>query len=597
MSRNKPDNKKIEEVGIAKVEEAFSCVPTILPHLDKNDKGVCTDGRIEVYSGESLTKETLIGEIDAQVKATVSRRHSEHPKVRVSIEDLKKYATVFHGALYFKVFLNPDLTLDGIYYKQYLPYDINKALSQLNGSGQKTLSDRFDPLSDKPRQLERLCRDFVRDVRKQGNVSLVVPGEKAKDGCSIPSYSKIQIVKTLYSDELPFSLASLANGAYLYGVASNGESYAIDKLEDVCAIEAGCPCSIGTSEHTETIMGMIGEDQEGVYIKFGGFVVRFGGQPSVSLTYTGGIRERLRDLHLAKEIQQTGELIINNRIHGRVHFDASFEQEIDRHIQEIEPFARLLDRLEISAVWDPAKFNGTDWRNIRSLQLAFIEGQAIELDCFEDDLINLNFDIMGTRVKVFAKRNADGFYNLFNPMDASVCFTPGVQEPPKPEDFSPVPGLLCLTAEDYRLAANINADSFASCLERFPITEKNSEASTLKLLDMLAAIDVGAVCETQLFDCCRLLADALLGLDSGNSAYVINSAQISKRLGALSTSEQKALRSIALSAVSSATDKACAYALLDKPDFSNDCIQNLDDGQRAVLFGWPIARFLPAALE
>lgn len=98
MSRNRPDNKKIEEVGIAKVEEAFSCVPTILPHLDKNDKGVCTDGRIEVYGGESLTKETLIGEIDAQVKATVSRRHSEHPKVRVSIEDLKKYATVFRGA-------------------------------------------------------------------------------------------------------------------------------------------------------------------------------------------------------------------------------------------------------------------------------------------------------------------------------------------------------------------------------------------------------------------------------------------------------------------------------------------------------------------
>lgn len=590
-----PDNKKIEEVGVSMVEAAFARVQSVLPHLDKNDKGICTDGRIEVYGEEQLTKKALIGEIDVQVKATITKRKSLQPKANVSTEDLKKYARVFHGALYFKVFLHPDLTLDGIFYKQYLPYDINETLSQISKTGQKTISDKFIPLPNDPRQLERLCRDFVRDSQRQTNIPLLIPGEQVDKEISIPDFSEYEITKTAYIDEFPFSLASLANGAYIYGIAQNGERYAVDKLEDICTVETGRECPIGTGTYTDIFMLTYGEDRRGQYLKFGGFLIRLGEKPTVTLTFTGGIRERLRDLRLAKGIQQTSELIIGNRIHGHVQFDDEFYHAVDEQIKRVDELVPLLDRLSISAVWDPSEFNRRDWSNFRQLQRVFIDGETIKHDDFNDELINLNIDIAGARIKVFAKRIEDGTYTLLNPMDTSICFVPSASEKtPVLENRSPVPGLLSLTVEDYRMAANIDDNHFSNCLHRFPVTNKNSEFANQKLLEMLIAYDQGAVCAKQLLKCCRLLANPLFEIEPESRISIINKSQVSRREGRLAREEMDNLQNIIISNTSSNTEKACAYALLDNPTLSIACIKRLSSKERDALYSWPIAKYLPS---
>lgn len=83
------DNKKTGDAAVGVVKSAFQNAKNILPFLETNDNGICTDGYLEVYSSsEELTKETLRGTISVQVKGTTSKPDSGRPKRRVDIANL-----------------------------------------------------------------------------------------------------------------------------------------------------------------------------------------------------------------------------------------------------------------------------------------------------------------------------------------------------------------------------------------------------------------------------------------------------------------------------------------------------------------------------
>lgn len=170
----KADNKKIGESAVNHLEIPFNGVTNVLTHFAKNDTGVCVDGFIEVYSGTAMTKESLLGEIPVQIKGTTSKvAGRDGVKRKVDIVDLEKYLDVYAGVLYFVVFMDSKLSLKEIYYKQYLPFDIRKALKERKHAGQKTITDKFRPLPKDPVQLQRLCIEFVSDYRKQRGTDVV----------------------------------------------------------------------------------------------------------------------------------------------------------------------------------------------------------------------------------------------------------------------------------------------------------------------------------------------------------------------------------------------------------------------------------------
>ena len=107
-----------------------------------------------VYRGvqrNSHDKGIFAREIPVQIKGTTSKvAGRDGVKRKVDIVDLEKYLDVYAGVLYFVVFMDSKLSLKEIYYKQYLPFDIRKALKERKHAGQKTITDKFRPLPKDP---------------------------------------------------------------------------------------------------------------------------------------------------------------------------------------------------------------------------------------------------------------------------------------------------------------------------------------------------------------------------------------------------------------------------------------------------------------
>lgn len=102
------DKKRIEAISVNAVRAAFDSVEEVNPLINENDKKPCIDGSIEVYRSNAMTKENLIGDIFVQIKGTEAKRKSNNPKRRVEVIDLRKYLDIYHGVLYFCVFIkNP----------------------------------------------------------------------------------------------------------------------------------------------------------------------------------------------------------------------------------------------------------------------------------------------------------------------------------------------------------------------------------------------------------------------------------------------------------------------------------------------------------
>lgn len=72
------DSKKKELAAVNAVRAAFEQVPRVLPLITENDKTLCIDGGLEVYSNEVMQKDSLNGIIHVQVKGTTKKTNPIH---------------------------------------------------------------------------------------------------------------------------------------------------------------------------------------------------------------------------------------------------------------------------------------------------------------------------------------------------------------------------------------------------------------------------------------------------------------------------------------------------------------------------------------
>ena len=173
LPMNDMDKKRIEHKAVNAVRDTFDDVPGVFSAINEGDKNPCIDGVLRVYESEDSRKENLIGEIDVQVKGTEKKAKSkDHTKFSVDVVDLRKYKEVYKGVIYFVVHVGFN-AMPKIFYKSYLPYELDEALARLKRDDQRTLLERFKPLPTNPNSLRRLCEEFLADRDKQHTDSII----------------------------------------------------------------------------------------------------------------------------------------------------------------------------------------------------------------------------------------------------------------------------------------------------------------------------------------------------------------------------------------------------------------------------------------
>lgn len=587
------DNKKIGESAVDYLSYTFIRVVNALTHFTKNDTGVCVDGEIEVYSGSAMTKESLYGEIRVQIKGTLSKPSgSDSVKYQVNVTDLEKYLMAYDGVLYFVVFMDKSLNLRQIYYKQYLPYDIRATLRRSKAEGQVTITERFYPLSGDPLQLRRLCMEFIADQHRQKGIDeacFLMPGEF--EGSEI-KFEKIELNKTFYSDELPISLKPFETGAYLYGTASGGKRYVLERIGSLEMIQSASSHTLKAGDYECEAVVNVGEDQDGRFLTVGGISIRLGETGTIQFTDCGGFRDRLRGARLFRGFARSGELFFDGALLGRVGSlnEADFD-DLDNRIESYEKFVALMNLLGVVPDWDPSKLSRKDFSQIDRLGEGLMDGRHLSISGHSENMIVFNSDIAGSRVKVLGRLADDGLYEIIDLTSPDLTFAVCRGENGELDTDNPMPTLYSLASDDLCLLANISPTKLEKALERCPVTIGNADTVNNALLEMLVAYDKGAVCEKKLLSCCDITSKALYNLEPNSGIYIINRAQTLLRMRELDEDWKCQLRGIAASSDRKEV-RASSFILLGQHELANSCLGSFDELARKRFMTWPIYNLL-----
>lgn len=587
------DNKKKELAAVNAVREAFERVPRVLPSVTENDKTPCVDGIIEVYSSENMEKGNLIGIIDIQVKGTTTKKKTTSPKFAVSVTDLTKYLEVYGGVLYFVVFMSADLSAKRIYYIQLLPYDLQEILNKKVDKGQKTIHLRFKELPSEPSLLQKLCDEYVVNQKRQKSAKYIgFGGVEAVRRTGI-EFKEIQFGALVADKPLGNSLRTWINGTYQYGITAEGQWYVFDKMEAPINVAAGVVREISAGKEIMKTTVFAGEDRSSDYIQFGSFKLRFGVENVLEFALEGTFRERLSDAKFMLAILDNGNFAIDGmepfRSLGKVSLNRDYLEE---QAENLETIVGVLDELKLKHDFNPKELTTFELYQLEKLVAGFGGNRHVPLNGVNGGVVNLNIDIQNRRIKVIAKKQEDGLYVFLNPLSDDLIYAIGI-DAEEEGDFKTnnlLPAFFCLNEEDFRLAANIDADSFRACITRLPLNEETLDYGAEKLLQMLQAYDSGAVCEGELLQCAEILANELLRIEPESEAGLINGAQIEKRAGKLTPRVKRKLISL-IDKTDDDVTRICAYWLLDMHDLAEQVISGLDDGRVELLKQWPIAVF------
>lgn len=477
-----------------------------------------------------------------------------------------------------------------IYYRQLLPFDIQKILSGLNQVDQRTVSIRLRKLPEDSFLLKKLCLEYIENQKIQVQANLILldnSGENQQEGIS---FETIKFGK-IYADEPnPVALRAWEYGTYVYGITKNGATYVLDKMEDIASIKAGMQLSVSSGDFEAKVRILHEENQEGEFLSFGSFRIRLKNDPGFNYTPQGIFENRLRDARLMHEIMITRTLDIEGITLCRdINMLELTIEDIEEQIAGLEKYVRLFEELKLKVKWDPDNLSDYEFYQIEKLGSSLIDGKSVPLNGISDKAVNLNIDIQNARIKALATMKDDGLYALANPMSKDMLYAIG--EEGKEDLCHPVPAFFILNQEDFRLAANIDKEVFEESLRWLPIGDTTAEYGCNKLLQMLKAYNEGAVCGAELLECSEILANHLLTLDPSSEAYIINKAQVTKHKGQLTAEGQKQLRDIALSSDNDSA-KACAYLLLDQQEFAERILSKMSAEKKAEFLSWPITAFM-----
>ncbi|MEB9458508.1 DUF4365 domain-containing protein [Bacillus anthracis] len=163
------DKTIIEHLACLEINNLILQAPFhLVSNITLSDKGISFDGDIDVYSHQELKKSNFISKVPVQVKGTTTHKKihkTDKIKHPVYKEDLEVYYKTDKGVLYFVVTINPITYKKQAYYRILAPLDLKSLLSELDASGNTSITITFKKLENG--YLEALCKTFINIVKKQ----------------------------------------------------------------------------------------------------------------------------------------------------------------------------------------------------------------------------------------------------------------------------------------------------------------------------------------------------------------------------------------------------------------------------------------------
>lgn len=581
------DNRKIEQNAITAVKRAFADVERVLPHIEENDKTECTDGYLQLYSSTSFTVDTVVGQIAVQVKGTSSKRKSERPKRSVRVADLEHYLNIVNGCIYFVVFCGRGSAESEVYYRLLLPYDLKTTLKEVP-DGRKNISLCFEKLPTDAQELTRLINRAVKDkIKQQASAGIAF--------CSMDEYrsagllpNKCEFTIDLLDGESPTELAPYKNGVYIYSKDALGQTYPIEKLEDVIGVAAGIERTVSSGDAFFRTIVFIGEDENGEHTAFRGFDLRHNTN-QLTLNETGSLKERIEDLSLMKAMAETGSLTIDghNYAYG-IRAKGETLESLSTRLETLSLISETLDSLHFKPGIDVDELTEQDLRNLAAVHRGLVEGELLHYENHENGFAR--FVLCGYTVKLLLHERNPKQFRMIDALSLDDCTVAVYVYADAEDEREIVAPLFVLTADEYRIVANIDAEVFAESLDKYPINERSSFYINGKMLEMLLAYDEGACCGDELLECCGITVEALTSF-TDEATTLINRCQIAARRRELTDEERRALASVEADSASLQA-RACAAALRGDAEMAWIFVNMLSNDDRAAFETWPIMRFL-----
>lgn len=596
-SRN-VETKKVEKAAVLAVKNLIQAVPTVDDKLDEDDKNILLDGSLELYCSPDMRIPNFIGKIDVQVKGTTKKLHVNKRgfvKFPIAVENLRRFNDVFHGILFFCVLVHPkQYTARKVYYAQLLPYDINMLLKEADPD-KKSISARFRPFPTEPKEITRLLMAFHKNREVQLKAEVSACGFFDEHMTLPPGIKTIKFSTQLFPDEPVTTLNSFRDGPYIYGESENGKLTVIGKMGDVVSFAVGKTATVSSGDFSMETTLMMGESEDGDFLEFEGVRVYMSEDASrIDYTVSGGARKRYNTVRFIQELAKCGTISVNGKVIARGNcsgLDNEQEQRLRESVAVYGPIVETMNELHITVDWDLDKLSEREWNDLRLMHRLLVERRPYTGKGISSPLVH--FDIQGGRVYSIARRRDDGFYDFLSLFSNKVYFVFG--EPNETNDSSeyssgPVGAIAALDEEGYRTIVNLDVMQIEKSFDRCPITPRNQGPLNQKLLEMLAAYDMGSMQPDALLAVAAMLARKLHEADKASDTSFLNLAQTLKRKRELSETEKDRLRDIAIDN-DARHMKAAAYALLEDKVMAESCLSRCTDAERKQIEDYPIVRF------
>ena len=521
------DAKKIESIAVNAISQVVDSHNLLHSELKTNDKTISFDGHIDVFREEKHKKENYFGQVPVQIKGReINSFKRDKCSFQVEKNDLKIFMQE-SGVIFFVVEILKDQDTTKIFWKQLLPYDIDKVLRRIEKRRKKSGYIELTPLESQ--DLTLICQNFIVDGKKQKhgvvktvseieglqglNISAIIGrfGAKTTNGCIMAFNDYILAKKPLYlnvdiGNNLFIPIANITDGDFILAFQDYDEVW----VDDIC---------FGSRYFSSRM------NQNGCYYQFGQSS-KFFLDGTMNFSAIGTLDERIKDIEFILTLLKGGRIRLGKPdapewpalLPGN---DISIS-EIEQKLAILQTTKQVLSFLGANVPVKIADFKEDDFRKILVLSEHIIHGKECPVK-FKNEGINvLKIGQYNFIVVVFQKK----IINLFsNDFWKSVRVSSQTHDDTQ-FDISPY---YFLNAEYIAGSANWNATVVMESIRAVPFSEPVSSLYTSLLLETIKAIDI----DTKNNHVMRFANDLADYLCENEDSFVhrLNKLQIKKRSG------------------------------------------------------------------